>query len=1314
MSNIIQIKHGASDPTPQILQPYELGYKEKEGLYINDGGVVRPVWGQSDYQQNDSTAADFIKNRTHYIATETEELVNGKLFFSNSFLTQIENFILKTGSKYRVFFDGGEYECVAFDIISEGEVFQAIGNIFLMNGEPSLTNEPFLFLYRGEGWYSNFEYYLPSFNIEHIVSIYSIEDNNMTLLQDKILFLDSGAYVHKAIKIKFNTEIKTKEEKYQICFNGEEFNLSATNNDELESYLPLPYFFVGSEDKDQYLENGIPFGVYGLLGFNEAFLEIAAWNISQPDWYNIEIRRTYSFIEPINPQYLPEEGVGYSKIKNTNENFDLVEVIDKLIENSDEYEYIIDNDEVTGKKYIYGDFYVTELPFEILPNEKYEILLNGKEYKTNSIIADEEFYAFGDIICSILGLYDDVHIIVAYDKINDYQFGFSLTIDMEYFGLEDFPKEMLIKKIAQEEEIHQINEKYIPYIQQDWNENNPESRSYIANRTHWIEKHRTIVLDWLSRNSWSGEGIIYWNNYPIISYLEEGKEYIVAVSSEYECENAIEYRCKCQKYNDESLLLGEDLYESYPNNQYPFGIYIHPDGECSITTTENIRWISISYETEIIHKIDKKFLPEGTGGSGVSSWNDLTDKPFYEEFGQIVISKPDEPETFSLLLEGNNLNFCKISDLTFTKEQLIGCIITNEKGEQIKIEEESFMPEEQSDGMIVIDPGILIVYNQYVSVIPESLYFSFPSTGIWIHEDLYDEFKSIEYNGQVIHPLDEKFIPDSIARKKDVKKISWNNLVDKPFDKPLTYSWDVNTIPLEVVHWQGYEVHKINGYSPTAGDFAGGKVGITYINSSGTQKEELFIPEMDSLEWEESIEIGQSMWGKGWWSIGDAAIIVTEEEAIINTDLILSKGFWICVDDSLTEFILSGKYGHIYEDFIPDTIARLEDVTLKPARSFGYYDGLSYLEKIELEDWQSGDPIVLYKISDEAIPYYNFFGGSLNAILKSQIAGGTEVDLPAGAKIEYNLSVEITEDNIRFTEGGYSIEGIILVVTDKSISLEGEEFSRGIWVQDTSYLETEITEDSLPLQMEYYARLEQEVIDEQIIPKTIARTSESVKSWNDLKDIPFGKKKYEFILGAQYETATNGSLTFSKITNHTPNLEELYHGSFIISINAESAGSVLAEGTVSIELPIIPEVVYQYDGYFAVGAFSEDVTTGGDLGTFVVVTDDSVKIQDIELTHGTWFIISEDLGENAKGSIYLTKPLYFETIDEEYFPSTTPKIEKASVGQVVVIKSVDKNGKPTAWEAIDPWIVQSSTAGSNKKFRLSVDDSGAITATEVT
>ena len=66
----------------------------------------------------------------------------------------------------------------------------------------------------------------------------------------------------------------------------------------------------------------------------------------------------------------------------------------------------------------------------------------------------------------------------------------------------------------------------------------------------------------------------------------------------------------------------------------------------------------------------------------------------------------------------------------------------------------------------------------------------------------------------------------------------------------------------------------------------------------------------------------------------------------------------------------------------------------------------------------------------------------------------------------------------------------------------------------------------------------------------------------------------------------------------------------------------------------------------------------------------------------------------------------------------------ASVGQVAKVTAVDKSGKPTAWEAVDmpnaiangdkEIILTSSTADSTKKFKITVDDSGKLTATEVT
>lgn len=64
----------------------------------------------------------------------------------------------------------------------------------------------------------------------------------------------------------------------------------------------------------------------------------------------------------------------------------------------------------------------------------------------------------------------------------------------------------------------------------------------------------------------------------------------------------------------------------------------------------------------------------------------------------------------------------------------------------------------------------------------------------------------------------------------------------------------------------------------------------------------------------------------------------------------------------------------------------------------------------------------------------------------------------------------------------------------------------------------------------------------------------------------------------------------------------------------------------------------------------------------------------------------------------------------------------ASVGQTIVVKVIDENGKPTEWEAVDmpdanapknEFILNSSTEGSAKKFKLTIDDDGILAATEI-
>lgn len=76
---------------------------------------------------------------------------------------------------------------------------------------------------------------------------------------------------------------------------------------------------------------------------------------------------------------------------------------------------------------------------------------------------------------------------------------------------------------------------------------------------------------------------------------------------------------------------------------------------------------------------------------------------------------------------------------------------------------------------------------------------------------------------------------------------------------------------------------------------------------------------------------------------------------------------------------------------------------------------------------------------------------------------------------------------------------------------------------------------------------------------------------------------------------------------------------------------------------------------------------------------------------------------------HITNSITDLILDENAIPVPST----AEVGQTIVVKAVDENGKPTEWEAVDAWTISSSTEGSTKKFKLTIDDSGVLTATEI-
>ena len=106
---------------------------------------------QPDWNQNDNTKPDYVKNRPFYTGvTETVIIEEITVSFSKRgglYIAEFPStFEATVGETYKVYWDGSVYECVCVDF--NGELI--IGNLYITGSGPD-TGEPFLmYIYNGE------------------------------------------------------------------------------------------------------------------------------------------------------------------------------------------------------------------------------------------------------------------------------------------------------------------------------------------------------------------------------------------------------------------------------------------------------------------------------------------------------------------------------------------------------------------------------------------------------------------------------------------------------------------------------------------------------------------------------------------------------------------------------------------------------------------------------------------------------------------------------------------------------------------------------------------------------------------------------------------------------------------------------------------------------------------------------------------------------------------------------------------------------------------------------------------------------------
>ena len=129
--------------------PTNTGTTGQVPVYQQDGSTAwgdMPVQIQADWNQNDSTAADYVKNRPFYTGDPVETVLveeSTVTFVDNNnglYLAQLSStFDATVGEIYKVYWDGTAYECACVYI---GDIL-TIGNPSFI-GSGSDTGEPFL------------------------------------------------------------------------------------------------------------------------------------------------------------------------------------------------------------------------------------------------------------------------------------------------------------------------------------------------------------------------------------------------------------------------------------------------------------------------------------------------------------------------------------------------------------------------------------------------------------------------------------------------------------------------------------------------------------------------------------------------------------------------------------------------------------------------------------------------------------------------------------------------------------------------------------------------------------------------------------------------------------------------------------------------------------------------------------------------------------------------------------------------------------------------------------------------------------------
>lgn len=280
----------------------------------------------------------------------------------------------------------------------------------------------------------------------------------------------------------------------------------------------------------------------------------------------------------------------------------------------------------------------------------------------------------------------------------------------------------------------------------DWNAAEGEP-GHVKHRTHWIDVDIVEILPETQAKIQSSQ---YDEALSFVPLLEVKQGDIITVAI-----NGMEYKCAAQAFQNNMYVFGDGNYFGFGNSGAgePFCVLYMAGSNSGVYVKQDCT-ISIYQDNSIIHKLDKKFLPDDIGGG--ADWNASEGEPghvlnrtHWVEGGRVEIlpetTTPLSSEDFTPIV----IPSCPVSvgDTVTVKWNGTEYSCTGIDGSAFDMPGAAIFGADTSTPFIIAlgeDEGLCAALISATD----------GSTKVTL---------SIYYNGEVVHKLDPKFLPDGVG-----------------------------------------------------------------------------------------------------------------------------------------------------------------------------------------------------------------------------------------------------------------------------------------------------------------------------------------------------------------------------------------------------------------------------------------------------------------------------------------------------------------------------------------------------------------------